>query len=105
MVAAHRDGSVAFRVEAAVNSFILVESERVSLRLSQAVGADWAHEIVDEFRAGDCAVEEDQGLLPMMGGSTGVSLPIGLSHSGGRIRADFGWVEDPSGGATNELKG
>jgi hypothetical protein len=40
MVAAHRDGSVAFRVEAAVNSFILVESERVSLRLSQAVGAD-----------------------------------------------------------------
>ncbi|MHB1524402.1 MAG: hypothetical protein ACYCYB_10650 [Candidatus Dormibacteria bacterium] len=77
MVAAHRDGSAAFRVEAAVNSFILVESERVSLRLSQAVEADWAHEIVDEFRAGDCAVEEDQGLLPMIGGSTGVSPPLG----------------------------
>lgn len=105
MVAAHRDGSAAFRVEAAVNSFILVESERVSLRLSQAVEADWAHEIVDEFRAGDCAVEENQGLLPMMGGSTGVSPPLAPSHSGGRMLADFGSVEDPWGGATNDPKG
>jgi hypothetical protein len=88
-------GTVAFRVRAAVNSFILLDSEKALLlppRLDRAVVT---HETVEEARrstarstrAASC---RSRGRVP-----GAAHPPLALSHSGGKIRADFGWVEDP----------
>lgn len=50
----HLDGTVAFRVRAAVNSFILLDSDRPSLLPPHPARAVFANETVEEVQAVDC---------------------------------------------------
>ena len=60
---ANLDGTVAFRVRAALNSFILIDSDRASLLPAHPGRAVFAHEAVEVFQAVDCSVEESRELL------------------------------------------
>jgi DNA segregation ATPase FtsK/SpoIIIE-like protein len=51
---ANLDGTVAFRVRAAVNSFILLDRDRPSLLPPHPARAVFADETVEEFQAVDC---------------------------------------------------
>ena len=74
---ANLDGTVAFRVRAAINSFILLDSDRAALLPPHPGRAIWAHETVEEFQAVDCSLEESRELLLERWGSRG-SLPPGV---------------------------
>ena len=60
---ANLDGTVAFRVRAALNSLILIDSDRASLLPAHPGRAVFAHEAVEVFQAVDCSVEESRELL------------------------------------------
>jgi len=74
---ANLDGTVAFRVRAAVNSFILLDSDRAAMLPPHPGRAVFAHETVEEFQAVDCSVEESQELLLARWGSRGSSPTTG----------------------------
>ena len=60
---ANLDRTVAFGVGAAVNSFILLDSDKASLLPTHPGRAHFAHEIVEEFQAVNCSAEESRGVL------------------------------------------
>ena len=74
---ANLDGTVAFRVRAAVNSFILLDSDRASLLPPHPGRAVFAHETVEEFQAVDCSLEESRQLLLARWGSRSASPTTG----------------------------
>ncbi len=74
---ANLDGTVAFRVRAAVNSFILLDSDKASLLPPHPGRAIFAHETVEELQAVDCSVEESRKLLLARWGSGRVSPTTG----------------------------
>ncbi|MHB1526454.1 MAG: FtsK/SpoIIIE domain-containing protein [Candidatus Dormibacteria bacterium] len=74
---ANLDGTVAFRVRAAINSFILLDSDRAALLPPHPGRAVWAHETVEEFQAVDCSLEESRDLLLARWGGRG-SMPPGV---------------------------
>ena len=73
---ANLDGTVAFRVRAAVNSFILLDSD-VTAPLPHPGRAVWVHETVEEFQAVDRSVKESQDVPLARWGSRGVSSTTG----------------------------
>jgi hypothetical protein len=60
---ANLDGTVAFRVRAAVNSYILLDSDRAALLPPHPGRAIWAHEGMEEFQAIDLGADESRHLL------------------------------------------
>ncbi len=74
---ANLDGTVAFRVRAAVNSFILLDSDKASLLPPHPGRAIFAHETVEELQAVDCSMEESRELLLARWGSGRVSPTTG----------------------------
>ena len=56
-------GTVAFRVRAAVTSYILLDSDKAALLPPDPVRALWQGEIMEEFQAVDCSREESRQLL------------------------------------------
>ena len=62
---ANLDGTVAFRGRAAVNNFILLDSDKASLLPPHGGRAIFAHETLDEFQAVDCSVDPLEGLGDM----------------------------------------
>jgi hypothetical protein len=60
---------VAFRVRAAVNSWILLDSERAALLPPHPGRGLWSHETVEEFQAIDCSMEESRSRLLARWGS------------------------------------
>ena len=74
---ANLDGTVAFRVRAAINSFILLDSDRAAWLPPHPGRAVLAHEKVEEFQAVDCSPEESRQLLLARWGSRGVSPTTG----------------------------
>ena len=55
------DGTVAFRVRAAFNSFILLDSDRAALLPPHPGLSLWAKDQLEEFQAIDCALDESRG--------------------------------------------
>jgi hypothetical protein len=88
------DRIIAFRMRAGINARVLLDSD-ITATLPHPSRAVWVHETVEEFQAVDRSVEESQELPLARWGSGASHPPLALSHSGGKIRADFGWVEDP----------
>ncbi len=75
-------GTVALRVRAAVNSFILLDGDRASLLPPHPGRAVFAHETVEEFQAVECPPRR-AGSCCWRGGVPGESHPpLALSHSG-----------------------
>gem|GEM_PF-6591166 len=72
----HLDGTVAFRVRAAVNGFILLDSD-IAAMLPHPGRAVWVHETVEEFQAVDRSVEESQELPLARWGCRDVSPTTG----------------------------
>jgi len=66
---ANLSGTVAFRVRAALNSWILLDSERAALLPPHPGRALWSHETVEEFQAIDCSMEESRSRLLARWGS------------------------------------
>ncbi|MGH7641706.1 MAG: FtsK/SpoIIIE domain-containing protein [Candidatus Dormibacteria bacterium] len=66
---ANLSGTVAFRVRAAVNSWILLDSERAALLPPHPGRGLWSHETVEEFQAIDCSMEESRSRLLSRWGS------------------------------------
>ena len=60
---ANLQGTVAFRVRAAVNSYILLDSDRAALLPPHPGRAIWQEETMEEFQAVDCSLEESRQLL------------------------------------------
>ncbi|MDA8332216.1 MAG: FtsK/SpoIIIE domain-containing protein, partial [Candidatus Dormibacteraeota bacterium] len=60
---ANLQGTVAFRVWAAVNSYILLDSDRAALLPPHPGRAIWQEETMEEFQAVDCSLEESRQLL------------------------------------------
>ncbi len=58
---ANLDGTVAFRVRAAFNSFILLDSDRAALLPPHPGLSLWAKDQLEEFQAIDCALDESRG--------------------------------------------
>ena len=56
-------GTVAFRVRAAVNSYILLDSDRAALLPPNPGRAIWQENSTEEFQAVDCSLEESRELL------------------------------------------
>jgi S-DNA-T family DNA segregation ATPase FtsK/SpoIIIE len=56
-------GTVAFRVRAAVNSYILLDSDRAALLPPHPGRAIWQEETMEEFQAVDCSLDESRQLL------------------------------------------
>ncbi len=74
---ANLGATVAFRVRAAVNSFILLDSDRASRLPPHPGRAVFAHETVEEFQAVDCSLEESRRLLLARWGSRSASPTTG----------------------------
>jgi hypothetical protein len=66
---ANLSGTVAFRVRAALNGRILLDSERAAPFPPQPGCGLWAHDTVEEFQAIDCAMEENRSRLIARWGS------------------------------------
>ena len=60
---ANHQGTVAFRVRAAVNSYILLDSDRAAMLPPHPGRAIWQEETMEEFQAVDCSLEESRQLL------------------------------------------
>jgi S-DNA-T family DNA segregation ATPase FtsK/SpoIIIE len=60
---ANLQGTVAFRVRAAVNSYILLDSDRAAMLPPHPGRAIWQEETMEEFQAVDCSLEESRQLL------------------------------------------
>ena len=71
---ANLQGTVAFRVRAAVNSYILLDSDRAALLPPHPGRAIWQEETTEEFQAVDCSLEESRQLLLARWSGT-VSIP------------------------------
>ncbi len=56
-------GTVAFRVRAAVNSYILLDSDRAAPLPPHPGRAIWQEDSAEEFQAVDCSLEESRDLL------------------------------------------
>ena len=74
---ANLDGTFAFRVRAAINSFILLDSDRAAWLPPHPGRAVFAHETVEEFQAVDCSLEKSRDLLLARWGSRSVSPTTG----------------------------
>ncbi len=70
-------GTVAFRVRAAVNSYILLDSDRAALLPPHPGRAIWQEDSTEEFQAVDCSLEESRELLLARWGSGRVSPTTG----------------------------
>ncbi|HUY10021.1 MAG TPA: FtsK/SpoIIIE domain-containing protein [Candidatus Dormibacteraeota bacterium] len=66
---ANLSGTVAFRVRAALNSWILLDSERAALLPPHPGRGLWSHETVEEFQAIDCSMDESRSRLLARWGS------------------------------------
>ena len=60
---ANLQGTVAFRVRAAVNSYILLDSDRAAVLPPHPGRAIWQEDSSEEFQAVDCSLEESRELL------------------------------------------
>ena len=74
---ANLDGTVAVRVRAAINSFILLDSDRAAMLPPHPGRTVFAHETVEEFQAVHCSLEESRDLLLVRWGGRS-SLPPGV---------------------------
>ena len=71
------DGTVAFRVRAAVNSFILLDSDKTSLLPPHPGRTIWARQTVEDFQVVACSAEASQELLLASWRSSWVSPTTG----------------------------
>ncbi len=74
---ANLGGTVAFRVRAAVSSFILLDCDRASLLPPPPGRSVFALETVEEFQAVGCSIDESRELLLARWGSGRVSPTTG----------------------------
>jgi DNA segregation ATPase FtsK/SpoIIIE-like protein len=108
-------GTVAFRVRAAVNSYILLDSDRAALLPPHPGRAIWQEDSTDEVQAVVCSLEKSRGLLLAGWPRRGSSHHECLLNGGWKIHAPVrttspiprdGGAQDPErGGGHHPLLG
>jgi len=85
-------GTVAFRVRAAVNSWILLDSDRAAFLPSRPGRGIWAEDQLEEFQAIDCALEESRQRVAARWGHR----PPGATTDPVTVQfASFRWASSP----------
>lgn len=81
--------AVDFRMTAAADRFIVLDSDRAFVLPSHQCRATWTQETVEDVQAVDCSVEESQGGAACEVGFQRAHPPLVLYHSGGKVHVSL----------------